>query len=57
MLSLAIFFIVAALLAAVLGFGGVAGSFAWLAKLFFIGFLALALVSFAMRAVRGESVA
>ncbi|MFN7290563.1 MAG: DUF1328 domain-containing protein [Pirellula sp.] len=46
MLQLAITFLVIALVAAVLGFGGVAGSFMGVAKILFIVFLVLAVVSF-----------
>jgi uncharacterized membrane protein YtjA (UPF0391 family) len=46
MLQLAITFLVIALIAAVLGFGGVAGSFMGVAKILFIVFLVLAVVSF-----------
>jgi uncharacterized membrane protein YtjA (UPF0391 family) len=45
-LQLAITFLVIALIAAVLGFGGVAGSFMGVAKILFIVFLVLAVVSF-----------
>jgi uncharacterized membrane protein YtjA (UPF0391 family) len=47
MLQLAIFCIVVALIAAVLGFGGIAGSFVGVAKILFFVFLVLAVLSFA----------
>ena len=46
MLQLAIACLVIALLAAVLGFGGIAGSFVGVAKILFIVFLVLAVLSF-----------
>jgi uncharacterized membrane protein YtjA (UPF0391 family) len=46
MLQLAIACLVIALIAAVLGFGGVAGSFVGVAKILFVVFLVLAIVSF-----------
>ena len=46
MLQLAITCLVIALIAAVLGFGGVAGSFVGVAKILFVVFLVLAVVSF-----------
>ena len=49
-------FAILALLAAVFGFGGIAAGFAGIAKVLFFVFLALVVVSFAMRAFRGESV-
>lgn len=45
MLRYAIIFFVISLIAAVLGFGGIAGSAAGIAKLLFIGFLILAVLS------------
>ena len=45
MLQLAIACLVIALLAAVLGFGGIAGSFVGVAKILFIVFLVLAVLS------------
>jgi uncharacterized membrane protein YtjA (UPF0391 family) len=39
-------FLVIALVAAVLGFGGLAAGAAWFAKILFIAFLVLAVVSF-----------
>jgi uncharacterized membrane protein YtjA (UPF0391 family) len=46
MLQLAIGLLVIALIAALLGFGGMAGSFVGLAKIVFFVFLVLAVVSF-----------
>ncbi len=46
MLHYALVFLVVALIAAVLGFGVIAGTAAWIAKLLFVVFLILALVSF-----------
>lgn len=46
MLQLAIFCLVIALVAAVLGFGGIAGSFVGVAKILFVVFLVLAVLSF-----------
>ncbi len=46
MLQLAIFCLVAALIAAILGFGGIAGSFVGVAKILFVVFLILAVVSY-----------
>ena len=45
MLHYAVVFFVIAIIAAVLGFGGIAGSAAGTAKILFIGFLILAVVS------------
>ena len=46
MLQLAVACLVIALLAAVLGFGGIAGSFVGIAKLLFVIFLIIAVLSF-----------
>jgi uncharacterized membrane protein YtjA (UPF0391 family) len=46
MLQLVIACLVIALIAAVLGFGGIAGSFVGVAKILFVVFLVLAIVSF-----------
>lgn len=46
MFRLAIALLVIALIAALLGFGGMAGSFVWLAKIVFLVFLVLAVFSF-----------
>ena len=45
MLHYAVVFFVIAIIAAVLGFGGIAGSAAGIGKILFIGFLILAVVS------------
>lgn len=49
MLSWAITFLIVAIIAAILGFGGIAGSAALFAKILFGVFLILALVSFLRR--------
>ena len=46
MLQFAVFLLVIALIAALLGFGGLAGSFVGLAKIVFFVFLVLAVLSF-----------
>jgi len=46
MLQLAITCLVIALIAALLGFGGIAGSFVGVAKILFVVFLIMALLSF-----------
>lgn len=46
MLQLAIACLVIALIAAVLGFGGIAGSFIGVAKILFVVFLVIAILSF-----------
>ena len=46
MLQLAITFLVIALIAALLGFGGIAGSFVGVAKVLFAVFLILAVLSY-----------
>lgn len=46
MLSYAVVFLVVALIAAVLGFGGIAAGAAGIAKILFVVFLILAVVSF-----------
>jgi uncharacterized membrane protein YtjA (UPF0391 family) len=46
MLQLAIACLIIALIAALLGFGGIAGSFVGVAKILFVVFLVLAVVSF-----------
>lgn len=46
MLQLAIACLVVALIAALLGFGGIAGSFVGVAKILFVVFLVLAVLSF-----------
>ena len=56
MLQLAITFLVIALIAALLGFGGVAGSFVGLAKILFFVFLVLAVLSYLGGTFRRSSV-
>lgn len=56
MLGMALTFFILALIAAVLGFGGLAGSFVAVAKILFFIFLALFVLSFVARALRGRSV-
>ncbi len=46
MLQLAITCLIIALIAAILGFGGIAGSFVGIAKILFLVFLVLAVLSF-----------
>jgi uncharacterized membrane protein YtjA (UPF0391 family) len=53
MLRWSVTFLVIALIAAVLGFGGIAGEAAWFAKVLFLVFLVVAVVS----AVLGRRVA
>jgi uncharacterized membrane protein YtjA (UPF0391 family) len=57
MLKWTIAFAVLALLAALFGFGGLATGFASIAKLLFYAFLVLFIISFAVRAFRGQKVA
>lgn len=52
MLGLAITLFVLALIAAVLGFGGLAANIAWIAQIFFFVFLVLFLISLAAGATR-----
>lgn len=52
MLQLAFACLVIALIAAVLGFGGIAGSFVGVAKILFVVFLILAIVSFVFNGAR-----
>ncbi len=52
MLQLAIICLVVALAAAVLGFGGIAGSFMGIAKIVFVVFLILAVLSFVGGGIR-----
>jgi uncharacterized membrane protein YtjA (UPF0391 family) len=53
MLKLAIACLVIALVAAVLGFGGIAGSFMGAAKILFVVFLVLAILTFVGGRFRG----
>ncbi|MFH1805490.1 MAG: DUF1328 domain-containing protein [Pseudomonadota bacterium] len=55
MLGWAIFCLVLALAAAVLGFGGLAGTFVGIAKILFFVFIVLFLVSLLINALRGRS--
>ena len=52
MLQLAISCLVIALIAALLGFGGIAGSFVGVAKILFVVFLILAVLSFVGHGLR-----
>ena len=54
MLRYAVIFFVIALIAAVLGFGGIAAGAADIAKLLFVVFLALAVLSFVVNLVKGK---
>ena len=54
MLSWAIFFLVIALIAAVLGFGGIAGTAVGLAKMVFFVFIVLFLISAVYHLVTGR---
>ena len=54
MLSWAITFLVIALIAAVLGFGGIAGAAVGIAKILFFVFLALFAISLVAGALRGR---
>ncbi|POF28417.1 DUF1328 domain-containing protein [Roseibium marinum] len=56
MLSWALFFLVVALIAAVLGFGGIAGTAVSIAKLIFFVAIALFLISAIAHAFRGRRV-
>jgi uncharacterized membrane protein YtjA (UPF0391 family) len=55
MLRLAIVCLVIALIAALLGFGGMAGEFVWFAKVLFVVFLILAVIGFLGGAFRRRS--
>lgn len=55
MLRWALIFLVVALIAAFLGFGGLAGTAVGIAKLLFFVFLALFLISAVMHLVRGRA--
>jgi len=54
MLGWALTFLVIALIAAALGFGGIAGTSAGIAQILFFIFLALFVLSLIARAVRGK---
>lgn len=55
MLYYALLFFVVALVAALFGFGGIASGAAWIAKILFVGFLVLALVSIVAHVARGTA--
>lgn len=55
MLRWTIAFAVLALVAAVFGFGGIAASFAGIAKILFFIFIGLVVLTAVMRTLRGES--
>jgi len=55
MLRLSVTFLIISLIAAIFGFGGIAGTSAGIAKAIFVLFLALFLISALSRAVRGKS--
>jgi uncharacterized membrane protein YtjA (UPF0391 family) len=57
MLNWAVTFLIIALIAAVFGFGGIAVEAAWIAKILFVVFLVLFLVSLLTGAVRRPPVA
>ena len=54
MLSYAVIFFIIALVAAALGFGGIAANAAGIAKILFVVFLVLAIASFVLNAVSGH---
>lgn len=54
MLRLAIACLIIALIAAALGFGGLAGSFVGLARILFFIFLVLTVLAFAATAIKGK---
>ena len=56
MLKWSIIFIVLALIAGFLGFTGIAGAATGIAQLLFFGFLILLVLSFVVRAFKGQSV-
>jgi len=53
MLRLALIFLVVALIAALMGFGGIAGDAAWIAKMLFFIFLVVFLISVVLGIGRG----
>ena len=55
MLSWTLTFVILALIAAVLGFGVLAGTFAMIAKVCFVVFLALLILSAVVRASHGKT--
>ncbi|MEO0981814.1 MAG: DUF1328 domain-containing protein [Pseudomonadota bacterium] len=56
MLGWALAFCLLAIVAAAFGFGGIAGASAGIAQILFFVFLALLVLTFVARAVRGKSV-
>lgn len=56
MLGWALTFFILAIVAAAFGFGGIAGASAGIAQILFFIFLALVVVTFVARALRGRSV-
>lgn len=56
MLGWAIAFFILAIVAAAFGFGGIAGASAGIAQILFFVFLALLVLTFVARALRGRSV-
>ena len=55
MLGWALAFFILAIFAAAFGFGGLAGAFAGVAQILFFVFLALLVITFLARALRGRS--
>lgn len=55
MLSWAIFFFICAVVAAILGFGGVASAFAGVAKILAVVFAVLLLIALVSNALRGRA--
>lgn len=56
MLRWALIFFVVALIAALFGFGGIAGTAAGIAKILFVGFLIVAAIALIMSLVGGKKV-
>lgn len=56
MLGWVLFFFILAIIAGAFGFGGIAGASAGVAQILFVVFLALMVLSFVVRALRGRSV-
>jgi uncharacterized membrane protein YtjA (UPF0391 family) len=56
MLGWALAFFILAIAAAAFGFGGIAGASAGIAQVLFFVFLALLVVTFVARAIRGRSI-
>jgi len=55
MFSWAVTFFILAVIAGILGFGGLAGTFAGAAKLLFVAFVILLIVSAVVNAIRGKN--